>query len=1002
MFNFGKRRNVQRGVHGTQNVATVNVKATYRITLSLGDPDTVFPDPVTSHAGRGARLQVLGLMKRPLLHADAFDCITFSWTHFKRLFAAELPNPVNFAAATNDAAAEVILNREVKRFWVSGAALPAKNAHAKLRVPGDYAVMWRKGDPEKANEPQYALDALPTDRTKGGNRYSVESDYYTDNPELGCIPILARVEVYDKPTTSWVAAPSGVALYFELVRPTPVPRGNALTGGQITVAGATTTAPAVAPKLRDSIDVRQNTMAPKDPKGGAGPSGYLKRHVDKYAAQDSRKKDPQRDNAHWHLGGKRGMADGGRDLLTTKATATGTRHNVFSTRSLTSFHAQGPTIQVAKAAPVKKTYAVQVDTNAAGYSGIIFMPSRVGGDAYQIRAYIDQGTKTAEAFTGVMTVWRTIRFCIDLRMETCASDPQLPNEMQQDFSNHNGCAHGEMLGYCGTCLRKDGALKPIDYAQLTGTFARAYCEVLFEPRAQTPITFADLDVQADMVRMRQALANDLAKNVLKVNGQIARGDGAKTHFAVQLAPNVQPGATLTLPDGEVDIPANGVIPANVPLGLTGGTLNHTTGALTFDLATAPTALQIINASYQSAPGLDLLNFLYFPQRSPFLINLRSLEGYAAAMNPGFAAPTCYGRDVTPHALTRATGSRYTGTVPTTPAKDPKVLVNGAALPADQYSMSFDEQTGDVEVLMVSKITDEVIGTGDGARTDFQANLAHPISQRLRLGQTEVALLSIDGLGNATTITSTRTIGGLMDKGVTVTYDFNASTVHVTTTDALPANAQLKLSYYTARTIPTTDVVTLAYQTTTLGGGGGPIMPSNDLSVTVNNFIEDHLLIAMVRALDDNRGFMPGIVLIRGGRKSTWSLYQNVQDQGKGISIGVILYGGNIYDGRTVNNVAQPATKVYTDILAHELGHSLYVNHFNSGAAAGPRNDLHDMYDVCLMGYGPSHFDFCGQCVAAYMGMNIHDVRLTTVTPHDASSITHKMPDPNDHTAAVSG
>lgn len=994
-------RFVQRIIHGGQNVATVNTKPRYRITLRLGEPSMLFDDPVSSHTGRAARLQVLGLMKRPLSHDEAFDCTEFCWNHFKRLFAAELPNPGNHAAPANDATAEGILDREVKRFWVSGGVLPARLAEARMRLPGDYAVMWRKGDARKDTEPLFTLEGQGPALAVGGNRYAVEQKFFDDNPALGKIPILADVELWDAQANNWVPAPANVAVYFQLVRPPTVTRSGAGTGAWTAVAGAEAQMPNVAPPLRADYPVRDFLMPPKAPKGRGGPAGYFDRYVTAYRNADSRKRDPQRDNAHWHLGGKRGMADRGRDLLTTKATAAGTRDNIFSTARVTRFHNQGPSVEPTEAAEAKHRYAVKVKTNANGLAGLIFAPSRVGGDRYQLRAYIETPSKTFEALTGVMTRWRTVRFCADLVMQTPADATELHPDLVNDFTRHGAsCPHSTSLRYCEACVLRDGALKPIDYAQISAEFAKAWCEVLFEPRARTPITFADVDVQTDMARMVQTLNADIAKNFLKVHGSlVARGDGNRTTFNVNLPPNLQPGVTLKLPGGEIAVPPNGAIPAQAADNLTGGQLNHATGALQLTFSAAPGDSVEIAVAYTAAPGFELDRLLYFPTRSPFLVNFRSVEGYAGVQGANSAPMQC-SRTAPPLTLTRVSDSHFTGTAPFTPLREPKVALNGTVLASGKYTVSADEVTGDAVVHLTEEVENELFAAGDGVQTLFAGPLAHPVAPKLRTGLPYYALVKVEDIGSDTVLTTTRTIGAVTSAGGVVRIDPNAGTLSVQLAAPLAVGKTIKVNYFTPQDCLATDVVTLVYTTSQADVAGAPSEPDNAFSVAVTNLVEDHLLMAMVRALDDNQGFMPGIVMIRGGIKSTWSLYRDLQDQGKGIANGVIVYGGNIYDNRTVNNLAVPATKAYTDILIHELGHSLYVNHFYTGSAAGPRNDLHDMYDVCLMGYGPSNFDLCGQCVAGYMGMNVHDIRFRT---YDPNPMAPTLLAPADHSGSpVSG
>jgi hypothetical protein len=79
---------------------------------------------------------------------------------------------------------------------------------------------------------------------------------------------------------------------------------------------------------------------------------------------------------------------------------------------------------VAGAAP--HAHAMRTQTNGQGYAGVLFTPSRCGGDRYRLRAYIDPvilqaqlaagGVPSAE--TGTMVVWRNVRLNRYFQMTT--------------------------------------------------------------------------------------------------------------------------------------------------------------------------------------------------------------------------------------------------------------------------------------------------------------------------------------------------------------------------------------------------------------------------------------------------------------------------------------------------------------------------------------------------------------------------------------------------------
>lgn len=72
----------------------------------------------------------------------------------------------------------------------------------------------------------------------------------------------------------------------------------------------------------------------------------------------------------------------------------------------------------------KHPHAVQAVANASGHAGVVFQPSRCGGDRYRLRAYVDplwlakQGAASASAVaeSGTMVVWRNIRINRYLRL----------------------------------------------------------------------------------------------------------------------------------------------------------------------------------------------------------------------------------------------------------------------------------------------------------------------------------------------------------------------------------------------------------------------------------------------------------------------------------------------------------------------------------------------------------------------------------------------------------
>lgn len=85
------------------------------------------------------------------------------------------------------------------------------------------------------------------------------------------------------------------------------------------------------------------------------------------------------------------------------------------------------TLAHAKAAPGAWPHATQCDANAKGWAGVLFTPSRCGGDRYKLRVFVDPTwlrTKAdgvvhqASVTTGTLVLWRNIRLNRYVQMQT--------------------------------------------------------------------------------------------------------------------------------------------------------------------------------------------------------------------------------------------------------------------------------------------------------------------------------------------------------------------------------------------------------------------------------------------------------------------------------------------------------------------------------------------------------------------------------------------------------
>ncbi len=142
----------------------------------------------------------------------------------------------------------------------------------------------------------------------------------------------------------------------------------------------------------------------------------------RYVVEDE---DPQRHNVDCQYGGTRRVPVQGGPVGGTNYPGvfeiSGTNRPGFHTRR-DDQHADYGTLSRAVAitdatATTEHPHAVKATVNDRGYAGVIFTPSRCGGDAYRLRAYVGPPTLEFDgsepngpvAETGTMVVWRNIR-----------------------------------------------------------------------------------------------------------------------------------------------------------------------------------------------------------------------------------------------------------------------------------------------------------------------------------------------------------------------------------------------------------------------------------------------------------------------------------------------------------------------------------------------------------------------------------------------------------------
>ncbi|MEM1125785.1 MAG: hypothetical protein AAGI71_03970 [Bacteroidota bacterium] len=1107
---------------GANRANAVNTTYEYRLTLRLGSVEEVFTDPVTTNAGKKARLQALGLFKRPINYAGSAagvnrsdECLAMVWRYFKeQIFANTLAVP---PVPLTDGQAEARLNNELQTFVMEGGVLPAPRTFKKIRIPGDFPVFYRKGDPEKDNnvEPQYTLGV--------GDRYAIEQEMYDANPGLGKIPIVVQVERRARRTAgaAWAPAPAHTRVYVQLLKSESPPSPRAFSGAHTLVAGARSYVDqAVAPRARNAYTVRETKQSPNDPAGGSknrGPRGYIRRFIRKYAT-NTKKSDPQNGNTHWHLGGKYQMGERGgaadfKNVWGTRNAGTTVRENIFTTNPVGRFHntyAASHATDLTDATDRKHhKYAVYTETDAAGEAGVVLCPSRIGGDRYRLQAYVYANGRKYTARTGTMVVWRTIRISRDITVQASANPGELPADLitgLTPFHTDGSCTHGANDGnYCTACLLKEGASPPMDWSgYFTTELAKAYCELLLEEKAVTPTLITAADIQHDITNhFLPSIQNDNTVNRLRFNEgeKVIVGDGVTRQFVnrpLNLA-NVEPGSAVLMFGGdEVTDDGAGAFPAYPKHNLLNGTINYAAGQITLNFSTAPYNRQVVQIKYTALGQLDFSNLLYFPARTPFLFNLRTPEDYNQRVQ-GTAFPPIPIDQNHRLDLGASDGTKHTfegDFLPSAQHTNPRGLelfLNNnkigygqensfQATGAIKFVSSINPATGRIKVV-ARKDCREQMGQGDGTQTRFVYNLADPPLPPL--GGTQVAMeVFVAGTSVSKLIYADRTTGmslavppkapfygvdaqrepmgvgdgnqtlfvhnllhppmeplensqeaieifvnadrkgklghgtstsGLKDElsGGSIAVDYATGQLTVTFGTAPAAGDTIEVAYFDGRTRGTIAVdytagsvtvdfgeapaagaaIEVAYPARDVFPSGGHMEVGGELMVDgirtavgaperirpygpyvggVTDLVDNYLLIRLVRAIADNQGYMPGLISIRAPLRDTWTkIYKNLDMEGKGICNGFIMYMGTTTTG---------ARNPYHVIAIHELAHTLYMNHYPSGSAAGPRTDLHDMWDNCLMGYAANEHDFCGQCLANFMGINVGDARFNTYGP----------------------
>lgn len=387
---------------------------TYRITLRLGELDPLCDDAATD-AGRQQRMQMLGLLYEPLGGRRLASRYTRAFEHFRRTLSTPAADEATGQQKLTDLLGTDVVQK-VGAAAGSPSELPAPGEFARILLPGGFMI--RPGD-----------DAALWFPVPHRHRYNVEKGFYDANTRVGALPIIAKVE--QEVGGEWSPAPAGVQVHFQLAAPDALPAGNA----------------AAAPELRTTTRVR-NTGAGTP----LGPARYVQAAI---AATAAAAGDPQADNCPATRGGKRQPGAG-------QAT------DYFETTDRAGFNTLNGAAQfpVAQASP--HALAVVATTNDQGEAGVVFRPSRQGGDRFKLRAFLDpigpggpasdgQAAGAVSAETGTLVVWRTLR---------------VSRYMVFDYPAAVTAAQRTGFG---------GALGQIDFNGLKDEYARCYIELVEEP-----------------------------------------------------------------------------------------------------------------------------------------------------------------------------------------------------------------------------------------------------------------------------------------------------------------------------------------------------------------------------------------------------------------------------------------------------------------------------------------------------------------------------------------
>lgn len=504
---------------------TVVIRPEYRISLRLGDIENLFPQKPDTDLGRMARLQVLGLYYFPLGHK-----VSTTEAEYARGWNQTLAH-VKEKVFGLPSDAEVAKVDDGIRLWlksrvVHGGVLPkpaddpkkAKDENfRKVRLPGGYSFV----TPLDANSTKENVDAPNYPFDFGSSLYAAETKYFTDNPVLGKIPLVAKVE--KKVGGKWKLA-KDVTVYFQLVKPYDLPSFDFSK-----------------PMLKqiNRPPLRESTMGDR-----MGKKRYNKGHGPQKAVEaeekfnyDENADDPQTNNCHQSHGGKRGtgsLNDGTdvADVAFKLGDVKGFNSDHSGDRKLP--HPAFPAVEAAGDA--QHPHSVKAKTNEEGEAGVIFMPSRCGGDRYSIRAYVGPPTLPSDGTgpdgvrveTGTFVMWRNVRVSRAVRQDVgnTVAQPLLdefsdPAASSATYLKEIGVSDkkGNYVGlpdynFSDKAQKKAGKLGGA-FDGIIAQFARGFCELEIDSGSTDPEILADAEWEA---ACDQAVTDAKAKKASYMTG----------------------------------------------------------------------------------------------------------------------------------------------------------------------------------------------------------------------------------------------------------------------------------------------------------------------------------------------------------------------------------------------------------------------------------------------------------------------------------------------------